>query len=152
MAGIGYNSKIIVYNQVGGRVGEPLIWFGIMLDSVRIEIREAVSVSAAGRRAENACTAKIHDSDLPVPYASPTAWRDLEDQLSAVTFESGKTFFIITDKADIGAEADAPAGRLPDADYTGGLIAYIGKQYGRVYEVNTADHYSLIPHWALGGK
>lgn len=150
MIGIGYNSKIMVYNQIGGKIGEPLTWYGKELSNVRVELREAISASVTGKRAENACIVKVHDADFA--YVTPEIWAASENKLGAVTFQTGKTFFIITDKADIGVSITAPAGVLLDSSYNNGLIEYLAKTYGRVYEVNTVDHYSLIPHWEIGGK
>jgi len=152
MAGLGYNNAVVVYNQTGGRVGSSLTWYGVRMDRVRVEYHEAVSVSAQGRRAENACMAKIYDADLPLPYVAPVQWHAAESKGDVLTFESGKTFFVIVDKDDIAASLTAPEGEILDNAYTGGLIAWLSTHYGRVYEVNTVDHYSLLPHWQLGGK
>lgn len=153
MAGIGYTSKIVLYNQAGtGEIGDTVTLYGTELSNVRLEWTEAKSISNMGDKNANRCTAKIYDSDLSKPYMTAEAWQALSDKMTALTFDK-QSFFIITDKSDIGINnISAPTGAIADASYADGLKQYLIDTYGGVFEVNTIDHYSLIPHWEIGGK
>ena len=153
MAGIGYNSKIIIYNQAGtGEIGDTVTFYGTALENVRLEWTEAKSISTMGEKNANRCTAKIYDLDMPKAYVTPETWQGLSDKTAALTFDK-QTFFIITDKSDIGINnVPAPTGAVSDSLYADGFKEYLITTYGGVFEVNTIDHYSLIPHWEIGGK
>lgn len=150
MAGIGYTDRVVIYNRAGGELGSELRWYGVVLDHVRIEMTEAKSIAALGSQDANICTFKIYDRDLPVPYRDGAEWAAQEDKTACVTFAPG-AIFIVAEKADMNRHVDPPSGELEDEAYNG-LLEYLRKSFGMVYQVNTIDHYSLIPHWHIGGK
>jgi len=151
MAGIGYDSSIVVYNKTGGTIGTEETWYGTRLEKVRVELTQGNNIRSSGRDDADKCQVKIHDEDLPTAYYPPALWKKLPDKLSGVTFD-GDTIFIIEDKADIGAAAVAPTGQISDDAYQKGLFEYLTGAFGYTYRVTTADHYSLIPHWEIGGR
>lgn len=151
MAGIGYDSTVIVYNSIGGEFGEDKTWYGTQVHKVRVELTQGKQIRDTGLADASVCRFKVYDGDLPIPYAPRAVWANLEDPAGALTFDEN-TIVIITDKADIGADADAPTGELDDADYDGGLFDYLQRTFGYTYRVTTADHYSLIPHWDIGAR
>lgn len=151
MNGIGYDSKIIIFNSTGGAVGDPVIWYGTELEHVRVELQRSNLQTTSGETSVTTCTVKIHDEDLAKPYETPESWKADEERESSVTFDDN-SFFIITDKADIGiCLENIPTGQIRDDGYDDGLMDYLTRLYGGVYKVKSAQHYSLIPHWEIGG-
>lgn len=144
---IGYDSKVVVYNQTGGELGNPRKWYGIELPNVRVELTQKLSASTGGTTSVTTCTIKIHDSDLPTNVVSPSEWAE---DTNLITFGQD-TVFVITDKADINRRVEVPTGELLDKAYTGGLLSYLQTAYGMTYKVVSVEHYSLIPHWAVSG-
>ena len=151
MAGLCYDAEVVLYNTVGGTIGNSKKLYGTLLPVCRVDLTQGANIASTGLENDNACTLRVYDADLPVPYAPPAVWYGLDDRTGYITFDAA-SFFIVTSKADIGADADAPTGVIADSDYTGGLMAYLRQTYGHVYRVTQADHYSLIPHWEVGAS
>lgn len=144
---IGYDSKVVIYNQTGGELGNPRKWYGAELSNVRVELVNKLSASTGGTTSSTTCTIKIYDKDLSTNVVSPSEW---EEDHSRLTF--GKdTVFVITNKADIGRAVTVPLGEIDDKSYAGGFLAHLQTTYGMTYKVTSVEHYSLIPHWAVSG-
>ena len=152
MNGIGYDAKAVLYNRTGGSIGKPVTWYGTELTNVRVELTQARNMAVTGQQEANICTVKVHDADLPKPYVPAAKWLSLEDKTDKLTFNPEKDYIMITYKPDLGIDVEAPIGVIADSDYQGGLAEYLTEHYGMVYMVKTADHYSLIPHWQIGGR
>lgn len=144
---IGYDSKVVIYNQTGGELGNPRKWYGVELSNVRVELVQKLSASTGGTTSATTCTIKVHDGNLPANVVSPSEWAE---DTNLITFGQD-TVFIITDKADINRHVEVPTGELLDKAYTGGLLSYLQTTYGMTYKVVSVEHYSLIPHWAVSG-
>lgn len=145
--GIGYDSKVVIYNRTGGELGKPCKWYGTELTKVRVELTQKVNASTGGAVSASTCTIKINDADLPKAVVSLAEWKENTQSLAF----GQDTVFIITEKADINRSVDAPTGEILDKAYTGGLLSYLQETYGMTYKVVSAEHYSLIPHWAVNG-
>jgi len=151
MSGIYYTDKCMIYTPTGGEVGEPRRWYGTELKNVRVELTQGSNIRATGLAEADICRVKVYDKDLPKPYETPAIWHQNGAKESTLTFDD-QTIFIITEKADMGIAVDAPHGVVNDADYDGGLQAFLSETYGLTFRVTTADHYSLMPHWEVGGR
>ena len=151
MSGIAYTAEAVLYNCTGGEIGDPKTWYSTKLTNVRVELTQGKNITASGLKDAAVCTIKVHDEDLPKPYLPPAVWAQEAAKEGALTFDAD-SFFIITKKEDIGAAVTAPEGVLLDSDYEDGLQEYLAATYGLTYRVATADHYTLIPHWHIGGR
>ena len=151
MAGLCYDAQVVLYNATGGTIGNPKILYGTLLPVCRVDLTQGANIASTGLENANACTLRVYDADLPAPYAPPAIWYELDEKTECITFDAA-SFFIVTSKADIGADADVPLGAVEDSSYDGGLMAYLRQTYGHVYRVMQADHYSLIPHWEVGAS
>lgn len=146
---IGYDSRVMIYNSTGGELGNPLTWYGRELDHVRVELEQKISSGTSGTTSATTCTIKVYDKDLADVAAGAAEWAEDPENLILL---HPNTVFVITSKADLGRKVSPPAGRIKDADYTGGFLEFLSRTYGMTYKAASAEHYSLIPHWVLSGS
>lgn len=151
MSGIYYTDKCTIYTPIGGEVGEPRRWYATELEHVRVELTQGSNIRTTGLADADICRIKVYDKDLTKPYETSPKWRQNEAREGTLTFDD-QTIFIITEKADMGISVTAPTGVVEDAAYEGGLQEYLKMTYGLTFRITTADHYSLIPHWEIGGR
>lgn len=147
--GIGYDSKVVIYNCLGGELGVPLTWYGTELANVRVELVTKQAASTSGTTDATTCTIKVYDKDVSNVAAGPAEWS--KDPWDLVLLQPGAVF-VITYKADINRSVTVPTGEILDADYTEGFLEHLTTTYGMVYKATQAEHYSLIPHWAVSGS
>lgn len=146
---IGYDSRVMIYNSLGGSLGSNLVWYGRELDHVRVELVHKITASTSGTVSAATCSIKIYDKDMGSVAAGAAEWA--EDPEGLILLEPN-TVFVIAQKADIGRNVSPPAGRIIDSDYDGGFLSYLAATYGMTYKASSAEHYSLIPHWVLNGS
>lgn len=146
---IGYTSKVVVYNAIGGELDNPLTWYGRELTNVRVELETNISVSTTGTTDRSTCSIKVYDKDLGSVAAGRAAWEADPEEL--ILLEPG-TVFVITDKEDINRRVEVPTGKILDSDYGDAFLEYLSTTYGMTYKATTAEHYSLIPHWIVSGS
>ncbi len=145
--GIGYDSKVVIYNRTGGELGNPAKWYGTELSKVRVELLQKVNASSGGAVSASTCTIKIYDTDLPKSVLSRQEW---QKNASELVFDQN-TVFIITDSQGLNRNVRVPTGEILDKAYSGGLLSYLQDTYGMTYKVVSAEHYNLIPHWVVNG-
>lgn len=146
---IGYDSKVVIYNAIGGELGNPLTWYGQELTNVRVELTTKATPSTNGTTNATTCSIKVYDKDLANVAASRTEWE--QDPENLILLEPG-TVFVITEKEDLNRSVNTPIGKIFDSEYDSGFPEYLSTKYGMTYKATTAEHYSLIPHWVLSGS
>ena len=151
MTGIAYDSTIVIYNSTGGGYGNPRVWYGTEQGKVRVELTQGENIQQSGLAEAAVCRFKVYDKDLAKPYQPEAVWRSLTDKTEAVTF-GADTIIVLTKKGDLNVDITVPTGEVLDADYEGGLFQYLTETFGYTFRVATSDHYSLIPHWVIGGR
>lgn len=150
--GIGYKDSVVVYNRYAKG---PEQYFGTRFDNVRAELTQGADQKVSGMEDVSACVVKIPNTDLPKPYIAPKAWKKLTEEEKAENFTldaESQNFFIIVKKDELGIDIDVPAGLVESDRYAGGYFEYVKEQYGYAFSLDTADVYSLIPRFEIGGK
>ncbi|MCH5261595.1 MAG: hypothetical protein J1F42_01655 [Lachnospiraceae bacterium] len=150
--GIGYKDSVVVYNRYAKG---PEQYFGTRFDNVRVELTQGADQKVSGMEDVSACVVKISNTDLPKPYIAPKAWKRLTEEEKTENFTldtESQNFFIIVKKEELGIDIDVPAGLVESDSYAGGFFEYVKEQYGYAFSLDTADVYSLIPRFEIGGK
>ena len=150
--GIGYKDSVVVYNRYAKG---PEQYFGTRFDNVRVELTQGADQKVSGMEDVSACVVKIPNANLPKPYIAPKAWKSLTEEEKAEYFTldaESQNFFIIVKKEELGIDIDVPDGLVESDGYDGGFFEYVKEQYGYAFSLDTADVYSLIPRFEVGGK
>lgn len=146
---IGYDSKAVIYNAIGGELDNPLTWYGHELTNVRVELITKAAATTSGTTSATTCSIKVYDKDLGSVAAGRPEWE--ADPEGRVLLEPN-TVFVITEKEDLHRSVEVPTGKILDSEYDAGFLDYLSTTYGMTYKATTAEHYSLIPHWVLSGS
>lgn len=150
--GIGYKDSVVVYNRYAKG---PEQYFGTRFDNVRVELTQGADQKNSGMEDVSACVVKIPNTDLPKPYIAPKAWKRLTEEEKTENFTldtESQNFFIIVKKEELGIDINVPAGLVESDSYAGGFFEYVKEQYGYAFSLDTADVYSLIPRFEIGGR
>ena len=150
--GIGYKDSIVIYNRYAKG---PEQYFGTRFDNVRVELTQGADQKVSGMENVSACVVKIPNTDPPKPYIAPKAWKRLTEEEKAESFTldtESRNFFVIVKKDELGIDIVVPVGLVESGGYTGGYFEYVKEQYGYAFSLDTADVYSLIPRFEIGGK
>jgi len=156
--GIGYVDSVVVYNRyLDKKAGEKELYFGTRFDNVRVELTQGANQKDSGMEDASVCVVKIpNDDSLPKPYRIPGIWNSLpiDGKLDNFTLDSaGDNFFIITKKTELRIDIEVPLGLVESDTYKpGGFFGYIKNKYGFAFSVKTADAYTLIPRFEIGGR
>lgn len=150
--GIGYKDSIVIYNRYAKG---PEQYFGTRFDNVRVELTQGADQKVSGMENVSACVVKIPNTDLPKSYIAPKAWKRLTEEKKAENFTldtESRNFFVIVKKDELGIDIDVPTGLVESDSYSGGFFEYIKEQYGYAFSLDTADVYTLIPRFEIGGR
>lgn len=134
---------------------ETEFYVGTRFDNVRVELTKGANIRETGMESVDSCLVKIpNGTNLPKPYKAPREWISLSDdeKLQFFTLDpDSSNFILIVKKRELGIDVEVPVGIVKSAEYSGGFYQFIRSRYGYTYTIKTADVYTMIPRFEVGG-